>query len=33
MDPQATEIVAVWEESDIRGKTARRDIGVKFGHP
>src|SRR6185312_3211070 len=33
MHPQPTEIVAVWEESDIRDKTARGDIGVELGHP
>jgi hypothetical protein len=30
MDPQAMEIVAVREESEVRDKTARGDIGVKL---
>ncbi len=33
MHPQATEIVAMREESDIGDKTARRDVGVEFSHP
>src|SRR6516225_9138048 len=33
MHPQATEIVAMWEESGIRDQTTRGDIGVKLGHP
>jgi hypothetical protein len=33
MDPQATEVVAVREESDIGDKTARGGVGVELCHP
>jgi len=33
VDPQATEVVAVWEESAVGDKTSCGEVGVEFRHP